>query len=109
MNEVTLDLFVFGGASHRREMSLGDQDSRPILVMCSAYTQLIKPSHSHLTPTQARGARKLCGPELPTNCLSPKRASPFKKNAFKAVRSGEAPVIGPPLSAASPTRPPVGR
>lgn len=55
MNEVTLDLFLFGSASHRREMSLSDQDSGPILVMCSAYTQLIKLSHSHLTLSRARG------------------------------------------------------
>ena len=55
MNEVTLDLFLFGGASRRREMSLGDQDSGSILGMCSAYTQLIKLSHSHLTLTRSRG------------------------------------------------------
>ena len=54
MNEVTLDLFLFGGASRRREMSLGDQDSGSILGMCSAYTQLIKLSHSHLTLTRSR-------------------------------------------------------
>lgn len=78
MNEVTLDLFLFGGASHRREMSPGDQDSGPILVMGPAYTQLIKLSRSHLTLPRAGGAHALCCPELPTNCLSPKRASPLE-------------------------------
>lgn len=55
MNEVTFPLFLFGGASHRRELSPGDQDSGPILVMGSAYTQLIKLSRSHLTLPRARG------------------------------------------------------
>lgn len=36
MNEVTLDLVLFGHALLRREMCLVYQDSRPILVMCPA-------------------------------------------------------------------------